>query len=157
MKLIIIIIINIEKKNVQNLKWATAHLSRRLGAGARRRERWGAGLGAGSWARGRVAGAGRAWARRRALQAVRRPGAGRSGCAGVRSRRGARQAGRTSGRRTGRQVRGRQAHGACAAGALLGARSSRGTGVVRAAMHGLSVTWALDGCAGWASWASFGA
>ena len=55
---------------VQNLKWGTAHLSRRLGAGARRR---------GSWARGRVAGAGRAWACGRALQAAGRAGARRSG------------------------------------------------------------------------------
>ena len=42
-----IIIIKNEKKNVQNLKGATAHSSRRLGAGARRRGRWGARLGAG--------------------------------------------------------------------------------------------------------------
>ena len=42
-----LIIIKNEKKNVQNLKGATAHSSRRLGAGARRRGRWGAGLGAG--------------------------------------------------------------------------------------------------------------
>ena len=77
MKLIIIIIINIEKKMVQNLKWATAHLSSRLGVGlgarhsdtARRRGarhaggRWagvGAGGRAGHWAlsagRRRVAG-----------------------------------------------------------------------------------------------------
>ena len=69
---------------VQNLKWATAHLSRRLGAGALGRVGVGAGalgwvLGAGRWARGRVAGAGRAWARERALQAAGRAGARRSG------------------------------------------------------------------------------
>ena len=34
-----------------------------------------------------------------------------------------------------------------AAGALLGARSSRGTGAVRATMHSLGVAW----CTGWAS------
>ena len=131
----------------------------------------------------------------RALRAARRAGAGRSGRAGVRSRRGvgrsgragvrsrrgARQAGRASGRHAagkalaagaqgGRCTGGRRAgargmccraRGACAAGrtagALLGAWSSQGTGDMRAAMHGLGVAWALDGCAGWASWASFGA
>ena len=56
-----------EKKNVQNLKWATAHLSRRLGAG---RE--------GVW---------------QALQAAGRAGARRSGRAELA---GARQAERTA-------------------------------------------------------------
>ena len=114
MKLIIIIIINIEKKkNLQNLKWATAHLSRRLGAGARRRGRWGAGLGAGCWARGRVAGG---WARAgsgmtRALQAT---GARACGAGGGRVR-GARQAGRR------RWARGLGAgHAAWAPGLALG-------------------------------------
>ena len=100
MKLIIIIIINIEKKNVQNLKWATAHLSRRLGAGR--------------------------WALRRAGRELER------------------QARRAAGARAANL----RARGACAAGVRLGARSS---------MHGLGVAWALDGCTGWASWASFGA
>ena len=70
----LIIIKNEKKKNVQNLKGATAHLSRRLGAGALGRAGVGAGLGAGHWARGRVAGAGRAWARGPALQAAKRAG-----------------------------------------------------------------------------------
>ena len=82
-----------------------------------------------------------AQARKPALQAARRAGAGRSG------RAGARQLGRASGRRAGRRAR-----GSCAAGraaeALLGAQSSQGTGAMRAAMHGLGVAW----CAGWASW-----
>ena len=65
-----IIIIKNEKKDVQNLKGATAHLSRRLGAGALGRwgaQAWALGRWAGRWARGRVAGAGRAWARGPAL------------------------------------------------------------------------------------------
>ena len=115
-----------KKKNVQNLKWATAHLSRRLGVG---RE--------GVWQALGVRG--------RALQAARRVGAA-----------GARACGADGGRAAGARARGACAAGR-AAGALLGARSSRGTGAVRAAMHGLGVAWALDGCAGWASWASFGA
>ena len=83
--------------------WATAQLSLGLGVGARRCGRWGAqawalGRWAGRWARGRVAGAGHAWARGPALQAARRAVAGRSGRAGVRSRRGARKAGRAAGR-----------------------------------------------------------
>ena len=71
---------------------------------------------AGRWVEGRWALGGRA------LQAARRVGAGRSGRAGVRSRRG-----EVSGRRAGRQVRGRAGHarqgrywarGACGAQAL---------------------------------------
>ena len=80
----------------------------------------------------------------------------------MRSRQGAQQAGARE--RQARRAAGARARGACvagrvgrAAGALLGARSSRGTSAMRAAMHGLGVAWALDGCAGWASWASFGA
>ena len=99
-----------------------------------------------------------------ALQAARRAGAGRSwraeqtGRAAGRARE--RQARRAAGAQGGRYAGGRRAGArACtvgrAAGALLGARSLRGTGAVRAATHGLSVAWALDGCAGWASWASF--
>ena len=61
MKLIIIIIINIEKKNVQNLKWATAHMSRRLGVGRWGAQAWALGVGReGVWqalgVRGRVGG-----------------------------------------------------------------------------------------------------
>ena len=59
--------------------------------------------------------------------------------------------------RQGARAAGARARGACAAGragwaagALLGARSSRGTGAVRTAMHGLGVAWAPGltlGCA----------
>ena len=114
-----------------------------MGAGARRRGHWGAGLGAGREGVWQALGMrGRAGRRCRQLDARSRGAAGALACGadGARGRQGARQAGRASGRRPGRQVRGRQA--------LLGARSSRGTGAVRAAMHGLGVAW----CAGWASW-----
>ena len=92
-------------------------------------------------------------------------GAGLAWAPGGRCRQlGARARGRQVARAAGALEAGTRARGACAAGragcpawALLGARSSRGTGAVRAAMHGLGVAWALDGCAGWASWASFGA
>ena len=94
-------------------------MSRRLGAGA---------LGAGRW------GSGTRW---RAEQTGRAAGRARE-----------RQARRAAGER----AAGARARGSCvagrAAGALLGALSSRGTGAVRAAMHGLGVAW----CAGWASW-----
>ena len=137
-----------------------------------------------AWARGqalqaaRRAGAGRSWrvgvrSRRPARQAGRASGrragrqvrgrqvhgrqargraAGRAGRAAGRAGRAAGRAGRAAGR-AGRVV-GRAGR---AAGALLSARSSLGTGAMRPAMHGLGVAWALDGCAGWASWASFGA
>ena len=68
---------NEKRKNfmVQNLR-ATAHLSRQLGRwGTGALGRWGVGalgrwgVGAGRWASGGAAGAGRAWARGRALQA----------------------------------------------------------------------------------------
>ena len=60
----LIIIKNEKKKNVQNLKGATAHLSRRLGAGALGAGRWGAqawalGRWAGRWALGVLGRAGR--------------------------------------------------------------------------------------------------
>ena len=59
----------------------------------------------------------------------------------ARGRQGARAAGAQGGRCAGGRRAGR------AAGALLGARSSQGTGAVRAAMHSLGVAW----CTGWAS------
>ena len=116
----------------------------------------GAGLGArreGVWQALGVRG--RAGGRCRQLGARARGRAEQTGCAAGRARE--RQVCRAAGAR----AAGARARGGCAAGraagALLGARSSRGTGAVRAAMHGLGVAWALDGCAGWASWASFGA
>ena len=102
----------------------------------------GAGLGAGAlgWAC-----VGR-WAGVRGALGWRAWGARQGRAAGVARGGDARQAGRSSGRRAGRQAHGRAGHarhGARgAAGALLGARSSRGTGAVRAAMHGLGVAWA---------------
>ena len=121
MKLIIIITINIEKKKkfVQNLKWATAHLSSRRG-------RWARGRVAGGWAR---AGSGTA----RALQAkgARACGAGGAQARGMRGAHGRRGAGAGraqgtwqarglgAGRAAGRWARGRQA---------LGARGARGLG-----------------------------
>ena len=83
MKLIIIIIINIEKKMVQNIKWATTHLSRRLGAGL------GAQVGAERACvlgvqGARAAGRARRWGGRRA---------GRAGRAGARSAGGRTSAG----------------------------------------------------------------
>ena len=137
------------------------------------------GAGRRCWALGRQGVHGR-WADGRCRQLGARArgvaGARAWGVAGVRAcganAQGARQAGRAAGRASERQA-GRaacaraasaRARGACAAGregravgALLGARSLRGTGAVHAAMHGQGVAWALDGCAGWASWASFGA
>ena len=94
-------------------------------------------------------------------------GAGRWGAQGARGARGRRILGRRAAGARGRRARaaggrhgsavGRQwAAGARAGtawarrGARLGARSARGTA-------GLGVACALDGCAGWASWASFGA
>ena len=105
---------------VQNLKWATAHMSRRLGAGALGRA--GVGVGALGWARGRVAGAGRAWARGLALQA-----AGRMGAAGVRSWRAHGRLGeRQQARGAAQQVRGalQQARGG-ARQAQAGARGGQ--------------------------------
>ena len=146
------IIYNEKRKKflVQNLKWATAHLSRRLGSGLGSRHsdtaRRCAGGARGTQAQRRRhgrAGAGRAgtgalgaqgeWARgRRTL--------GR-GAAAARRARGARRV-LVAGARAG-TVWARR-------GARLGARCTRGTA-------DLSLAWALDGCAGWASWASFGA
>ena len=82
------------------------------------------------YSRGWVAGAraGACWARRQAQ--------GR--WAGVRGARRQRAAGSRASTELARR------------GAQLGARCARGTA-------GLGVAWALDGCAGWASWASFGA
>ena len=114
MKLIIIIIINIEKKKkfVQNLKWATAHLSRRLG-------RWGAGLGAGREGVWQAAG--------RALGAARhgrckQRGRGRAEQAAAGAR-GARQAGRRRWARAGHAAGARPGHWApgLALGSALGA------------------------------------
>ena len=138
MKLIIIIIINIEKKKmVQNQKWATTHLSRRLGAGlgarhsdtARRRAGglW-AGRAGGRWA-GRTGGrwAGRAgrWARRAGGQAAGvAAGAGARGhSAGVPGwARGARTG---AGRADGRGARG-QARGARTGAGRADGRGARG-------------------------------
>ena len=74
--------------------------------------------------------------------------------------RGARQAGaRGRGAAAARKARGARRQPAAGAragtawasrGARLGAWCARG-------MAGLGVAWALDGCAGWASWVSFGA
>ena len=97
----------------------------------------------GAWARAQVV-AGR-WASGRA--------------AGARDARGARQE---------RQARARQADAgqACGRGAAA-ARRQQAAGAragtawarrgARLAHAGLGVAWALDGCAGWANWASFGA
>ena len=113
----------------------------------------------------RLAGRAGNWAARRRAQgragrAGRRRGAG-LGVRGVLGWHAWRAAGRARGRgavsgRRARGVRRQRAAGAQAGtawtsrGARLGARCARGTA-------GLGVTWALDGCAGWASWASFGA
>ena len=130
MKLIIIIIINIEKKKIlQNLKWATAHLSRRLGAGALGRA--GVGAGALGWALGERA-CGRRLGARWEWHGT---GAAGNGRAGVRSRRGA-CAGRAAG--------GAQALGA-GAGRAQGTRQARGLGAGRAA-------WALGARPGRLGW-----
>ena len=81
-----------KKKLEQNLKWATAHLSRRLGAQGR--GRWGgrqagAGAGTGRRARGRQSARGRWASRRKALargtaqgmRSVHDTGLGAPGCA----------------------------------------------------------------------------
>ena len=107
---------------VQNLKWATAHLSRRLGAGALGAGRWGAqawalGHWAGRWARGRVPGAQRAWAHGRALQAAGPAGARRSERAELA---GARQAERAQAERV--QAERAQAERGKAGRAAAGAR-----------------------------------
>ena len=124
----------------------------------------GAGLGAGREGVWQALGVrGRAGERCRQLgsRAQGVAGTGRSGREAQRARGRAEQTGRAEGRARERQAR--RAAGALAAGAQgarqgrCWARCSRGTGAVRAAMHGLGVAWALDGCAGWASWASFGA
>ena len=72
-------------------------------------------LGAGRWARGRVAGAGRAWARERALQAVGRAGSGRSGRA-EQARGGAAAGSRGRAVGAGRGARGGRLGGQCAPG-----------------------------------------
>ena len=98
-----------------------------MGAGARRRGRWGAGLGAGREGVWQALGMrGRAGRRCRQLGARERGAAGALVCGadGARGRQGARQAGRASGRRPGRQVRGRQASGR-AGHARQGARQGR--------------------------------
>ena len=87
---------NEKKKMVQNLKWATAHLSRRLGARhsdtARRRGARHAGTAQTAWARGReVRGPG---ARRRERAGAGCWGAGGAGRAGARGARGRRTLGR---------------------------------------------------------------
>ena len=101
-----------KKKNVHNLKWATAHLSRRLGAG-----RWGAQAWALGWALGERA-CGRRWAcvgeRSRQLGAPAPGAAGAQACGvdGARGRQGARVAGAQDGR--------------CAGGRRSGVRGMRG-------------------------------
>ena len=116
-----------KKKMVQNLKWATAHLSRRLGAGlgawhsdkARRRGPWHAETAQAAWALARGARAPGARARGAQARGERRWGAGHWACrasgrarqadAGQARSRGARQAGmccRRAARAHGRQARG---------------------------------------------------
>ena len=134
--------------------------------------RWALGAGALGWALGerRAAGAGRAWARGRALQArgraggrCRRAGAGSSG------RRSARQAGLAEAARMARGRLGERQQGA------QGARGAQATGGRRAGRHGVGVQGRAAGrtvraghgrpgrglgagrVADWASWASFGA
>ena len=84
----------------------------------------------------------------RAGLAGRRRGAG----LGVRGALGWR-AWRAAGRARGRQVRSSSAQDERGARQrAAGVRAGMAWGTV-----GLGVAWALDGCAGWASWASFGA
>ena len=85
-------------------RWARQQARAQGRVGARRRGRW-----AGRWASGRAAGAGRAWAGGRALQAAGRAGTGHSG---ARGRLGRRQAGAWG-----------------TAGPAAGARGARGLGV----------------------------
>ena len=148
-----------EKKNVQNLKWATAHLSRRLGAGARRRGRWGAGLGAGRWARraGSRRGSRRWGARARCGRA--RTGAGREGtvwaCADGRGARGrARQARRAAGAGAWGKRAGGRAWQERTAG-RRGAREAHDVGARGAAWACLGAPGALVGPV-WGSCSQFG-
>ena len=112
---------------VQNLKWATAHLSR--GAGARRRRRWASGRAAGVGLHGR---AGERC--RRAGGRCRRAGAGRSGRragAGRSGRRSTRQAGLAAAARRARGRLGERQQGE------QGARGVHATGGRRAGKHGM--------------------
>ena len=122
---------NGKKKNLQNLKWATAHLSRRLGAGR--------------WARGRVAGARRAWVHGRALQAAMRAGAGRSGRTELA---GAQQAERAAGGARGRLGERQQARGARQ-------QARRGARQAQAGARG-AAGWAASAHLGMLNWARLG-
>ena len=104
---------------------------------ARAGRAWDAQVAAGRWALGERARCRRAGRVGRAAGAV---GARAAGGRWV----GARQ------QRVGRWVGSRAGTAWARRGSRLGARCARGTA-------GLGVAWALDGCAGWASWASFGA
>ena len=135
-----------EKKNVQNLKWATAHLSRgagrwgagRWGAGVRRRGRWARSAGSRRWGvRGRARGA-----RTGAGGTDGRAGRGRRGATGkARTRGGARQAlARGAGERAARRGRSERQAGAGRVRRTAWARGVRGPGMPGHA-------W----CTGWAS------
>ena len=130
---------------VQNLKWATAHLSRRLGAGL------------GFWACRRWAGAGARWAealgaRRQARQAC--VGAGRGAQAGVRGR-WAWRAGRRAWAR-GQAAEARERSGAHASWACAAGGRSR-AGRERQARRGRAGRWAwARGARGLGAWAGLG-
>ena len=115
-----------------------------VGAGARRRGRW-----AGRWVSRRAAGAGRAWARGRALQATGRVGARRSGRA---EQAGARQAEHAAdggrGRRSARQA-GRVAAGARGAHGRAGARGRRRQGRAGRSTGRPVRTWVCSAGPGW--------
>ena len=122
---------------VQNLKWDTAHLSRRLGAGARWRGRWGTGLGAGQEGVWQALGV-----RGREGRCCRQLGARAQGAVGVRSWRV--RAGGASGR-LGERQQARGARQQARRGARQEQAEARGAAGWAAGAHLGVLNWARLG------------
>ena len=107
------------------------------------------GAGALGWARGRVAGAGRAWAREQALQAAGRAGTRRSGRVELAGARQAeRAAGWASGNRRARRGSKRSGHGSRRAGERGRRRHGRAGRLAGRPGRGLGVQLGQVGCFG---------